>query len=94
MKSILQHEKECLVCHTTRNLHDHHVFEGGTNGNRKMSEKYGMKIWLCAYHHNMSDEGIHFNKELDLKVKKMAQEVFELSHTREEFREIFGKSYL
>lgn len=94
MKSILQTEKECYVCHTTRDLHDHHIFEGGTNGNRKMSEKYGMKIWLCAYHHNMSDEGIHFNKALDMQVKMMAQEKFEETHTRAEFREVFGKSYL
>lgn len=94
MKSILQTEKECYVCHTTWDLHDHHVFEGGTNGNRKMSEKFGLKIYLCAYHHNMSDEGIHFNKELELQVKRMAQEVFEQTHTREEFRKYFGKSIL
>lgn len=94
MKSILQTEKECYVCHTTQNLHEHHVCEGGTNGNRKMSEKYGLKIWLCAYHHNMSDEGIHFNKELDLQVKRMAQEVFEQTHTRAEWRQAFNKSYL
>ena len=42
----------------------------------------------------MSDDGIHFNKELDLRVKRMAQEVFEQTHTREEFRNIFGKSWL
>ena len=94
MKSILQNEKECFVCHTTKDLHCHHVFEGGTNGNRKMSEKWGMKIWLCGFHHNMSDEGIHFNKELELEVKRMAQEVFEQTHTREEFRQAFNKSYL
>ena len=42
----------------------------------------------------MSNQGIHFNKELDTSVKQMAQEIFEETHTREEFREIFGKSYL
>lgn len=92
MKSILQKDRECLVCHTTKDLHEHHVFYG--NANRKMSEKYGLKIWLCGYHHNMSDEGIHFNKSLDLEVKKIAQAEFEKKHTREEFREIFGKSWL
>ena len=94
IKSILQSENECFVCHTTQNLHTHHIFEGGTNGNRKMSEKYNMTIRLCERHHNMSDEGIHYNKALDLRVKQMAQEVFEQTHTRDEFREIFGKSYL
>ena len=92
MKSILQTEKECYVCHTTQNLHEHHVFYN--TANRKQSERTGMKIWLCARHHNMSDDGIHFNKELDLRVKRMAQEVFEQTHTREEFRNIFGKSWL
>lgn len=92
MKSILQEEKECLVCKTTQNLHEHHVFEG--TANRKISEQTGLKIWLCAYHHNMSNDGIHFNKELDLSVKRMAQEKFEETHTREEFRSLFGKSWL
>ena len=68
------------------------VFYG--TANRKLSEKYGCWIYLCAYHHNMSDEGIHFNKELDLKIKKLCQEVFEQNGSREEFMRIFGKNYL
>lgn len=92
MKSIIQTERECYVCGTTRDIHEHHIFEGIAN--RRQSEKYGMKIYLCGRHHNMSNQGIHFNKELDISVKQMAQEIFEQTHTREEFREIFGKSYL
>ena len=92
MKSILQESKQCWVCGKTFDLAEHHVFEG--TARRKQSEKYGMKIWLCHYHHNMSNEGIHFNKELDLAVKRNAQKVFERDHSREEFREIFLKSYL
>ena len=80
------------MCHTTQNLHDHHIFYN--TANRRLSEKFGLKIWLCAAHHNMSDFGIHFDKDLDLKVKQMAQEVFEQDHSRDEFRQIFGKSYL
>lgn len=92
MKSIIQTERECYVCGTTRDIHEHHIFEGIAN--RRQSEKYGMKIFLCGRHHNMSNQGIHFNKELDTAIKQMAQEVFEQTHTREEFRAIFGKSYL
>lgn len=45
--------------------------------------------------HNMSNEGVHFNKELDLKFKRMAQKDFEESHgTREDFIKEFGRSYL
>lgn len=92
MKSIIQTERECYVCGTTQDIHEHHIFEG--TANRRQSEKYGMKIFLCGRHHNMSNQGIHFNKELDISVKQMAQEIFEETHTREEFREIYGKSYL
>lgn len=92
MKSILQESKQCWVCGKTYDLAEHHVFEG--TARRKQSEKYGMKIWLCHYHHNMSDEGIHFNKELDIEVKQMAQRKFEETHTRSEWRQAFNKSWL
>lgn len=98
-KSIIQKEKECFVCRmylgveTKQNLHRHHVFEGTSN--RKQSEKYGMTVWLCAPHHNMSNDGIHFNKVLDLKVKEYAQSIFEANlGNRDDFRRIFGRSYL
>lgn len=91
MISILQTEKECFVCHTTYGLECHHVIGGSAN--RKQSEKYGLKVWLCHEHHR-GNSGVHFNKELDLKIKKIAQSTFEREHTREEFRAIFGKSWL
>lgn len=91
LDSIIQSEKKCFVCGTTYDLHDHHVFGAS---NRKHSEKWGLKIWLCARHHNMSDEGIHFNKDLNLAVKQIAQRKFEEEHTHEEFMSIFGRNYL
>lgn len=93
MESIIQKEKQCLVCGTTYNLHSHHCLHG--TANRKQAEKYGLKVWLCAYHHNMSNEAVHFNKEFDTYLKKLAQVHFEKKHgSREEFRKVFGKSYL
>lgn len=93
MKSVLQKEKKCAVCGTTYNLHDHHIFFGTSN--RKHSETFGLKVWLCAEHHNMSDQGVHFNKALDLHLKKVAQRKFEEIHgTRETFISVFGKNYL
>lgn len=53
-----------------------------------------MKIWLCPEHHNMSDQGIHFNKDLDREVKRQAQLFFELQHGHKKFMEIFGRNYL
>lgn len=93
MKSVVQDRKECFVCHTEQNLHDHHIFFGVAN--RKLSERHGMKVWLCGYHHNLSDEGVHFNKELDQMLKEVAQMAFEKKlGSREEFMQIFGRNYL
>ena len=93
MESVLQEVKECYVCNTTYNLHDHHIIYG--TANRKQSEKYGLKVWLCMYHHTGSNEAVHNNRELDLKLKRIAQEYYEAHYgTRKSFIEIFGKSYL
>lgn len=91
MKSIIQKTKKCWVCGST-SVHEHHIFFGSAN--RKKSEQYGMKVWLCPRHHNMSNQGVHFDKQLDLYLKRYAQLEFEKTHTREEFIEVFGKSYL
>lgn len=91
MQSILQNNKSCFVCGMIQGLHSHHCFFG--NPGRKNSEKYGLKVWLCQRHHTGQD-GIHFNRDMDLWLKKKSQAVFEETHTREEFRRIFGKSYL
>lgn len=92
-RSIISNSPECLVCQTTFNLHKHHIFFG--TANRKLSEKYGCWCFLCADHHNMSDAGVHFNKALDLKLKRYAQEKWENENgTREDFIRTFGKSYL
>ena len=43
----------------------------------------------------MSRNGVHFNQELNLKLKRKCQERWEKKNgSREKFREIFGKSYL
>ena len=85
---------DLYTCYFTRSnlTHRHHVFG---KENKKRSEKYGFIIPLHPSLHNMSNRGVHFNRELDLKVKRMAQEYFE-EHcgTREDFIKEFGKSYL
>jgi hypothetical protein len=92
MESVLQEVKECFVCGTTYNLHSHHIIYGTSN--RKQSEKYGLKVWLCQEHHTGSC-GVHFNRDLDMHLKKLAQKHFEAYiGARNEFRSIFGKSFL
>lgn len=92
MNSIVQGRKQCYVCGTEQCLHMHHIFYGMAN--RRLSDRYGLTVWLCGMHHNLSNEGVHFNKDLDLQIKQVGQRAFERNHTREEFMQIFGKNYL
>jgi len=59
-----------------------------------MSEHFGLWVWLCPYHHNMSTQGVHSDKSLDLKLKRWGQRKFEETHTRAEWHRYFGRSYL
>lgn len=93
-KSIIQDEKRCLLCGSTRELECHHIFGG--NPNRKLSEKYGLKVWLCHDHHNEPPNGVHFNanirQRLQAKAQKIAMNYY--GWTIEQFIKIFGKNYL
>ncbi len=92
MQSILQTEKTCLVCGRTTDIHRHHVFMG--NKQKSLSEKYGLTVNLCGYHHDMSDAGIHFNKELRVSVQSWAQKKFEETYPDLNFLQIFGRNYI
>ena len=93
-KSIIQNNKECYICESTNTLHEHHIFFGK---NRKLAEKYGLKVYLCWEHHE-GTYGVHGREghALDLKLKKIAQTLFMkvYSATKEEFISKFGKSYI
>ena len=96
MKSIIQREKQCLVCGNYQ-VEEHHCIYG--TANRKLSEKYGLKVWLCNRHHTASfyqdkSAAVHFNKVLDKKIKQLAQKSFEYHYPELNFSKIFGKNYL
>lgn len=93
MKSIIQTDKqECYLC-GGRASEEHHVMKGTSN--RKWSEKYGLKVYLCPICHRIGKHAVHNNRETDLRLIQTAQKIFELQvGTREDFRRIFGKSYL
>ncbi len=84
--------RTCLICGTNQNIHRHHVYFG--NGNRKISEKHGFVVDLCGYHHNQSNNGVHFDRNLDLLVKKHVQREYEKNHSRTEFIKLIGRNYL
>ena len=103
MQSIVRGEREdkCIWCGRSGVLHKHHIFGGA---NRKWSEKYGLYVHLCPEHHNMSDSGVHFNKEMMGYFHRLGQDSFEEWYCQEhkaprdkaraEFMKIFGRNYL
>jgi hypothetical protein len=114
MKSILQDKKDCqcYIClhlldkeRRYDDLHEHHIFYG--IGKRKLSERYGLKVMLCPYHHigdiRGNAEAVHFGgRTEDVWLKRRAQRAWEEKNTanpgtetaHDQFREIFGKNYL
>ena len=100
MNSIIQSEQICYLCGACTpfgyydGLESHHCFYGTSN--RKISEKYGLKVWLCGETcHRNGKNAVHRNRETDLLIKRHAQEVYEATYgSRADFIREFGKSYL
>ena len=76
----------CAICRRPA-TDRHHIYEGSR---RQASERAGMVVWLCHDHHM----AIHHDEAANLRMKQAAQREFEKTHTREEFMEIFHKSYI
>lgn len=92
MKSIIDQDPgACLLCGSTWNLEEHHIFCGK---NRKLSEKYGLKIRLCPYCHRDGKAGVHADAKKAEQLHRMGQQAFERRFPEKNFREIFGKNYL
>lgn len=95
IKSVLQKEKVCYICGTTRNLEEHHCIYG--TANRKLSDKRGLVVWLCDVDHRTGNASVHNNPNgpIDTYLKRTAQKYYE-EHigSREEFRREFGKSFI
>lgn len=99
MRSVIQSEKYCFLCGFAipfgcyDGLESHHIFFGS---NRKKSEKYGLKVWLCGETcHRNGKKAVHKNRETDLYLKRIGQEAFESCYgDRADFIREFGKSYI
>lgn len=94
MKSIIQDIKQCYVCGTTSNLHNHHILFGK---NRKKADEDGLTVYLCYYHHEGTD-GVHGLKghELDIRLKQIAQDIW-MKHNNKDTKDFikrYGKNYL
>ena len=92
-KSILQQgDPRCFFCGRLNGLERHHVLGGVAN--RPLSEKYGLWVWCCDFHHRDPKEGVQYNREKGDALKRLAQINFEGKHSHDEWMEIFRKNYL
>ena len=92
-KSIISNLRRCYVCGNTIGIHKHHIYGGA---NRQISEREGCWVYLCGPHHNLSSAGIHFDPKFNLEMKEMCQNIWmeKNGKTPEDFRALFGKSYV
>ena len=99
MKSIMQdNDGTCYLCikmnrdYRRKITEEHHCIFG--TGNRKLSEKYGLKVRLCIMHHREGKEAVHQNSTNARILQKDAQRAFEKHYPNLDFRKIFGINYL
>ena len=84
---------KCIICDKSP-INKHEVFYGR---NRQNSIKYGLVIPLCTqeHHNQIASKGIHFDKELNLYWRKIAQKKWIQKYgTIEEFQNIFRDNVL
>ena len=75
-------------------LEQHHIFGGA---NRAKSEKYNLVVYLCGNRcHREGPQAAHRNSRTQEKLHIAGQlkAMREQGWTEEEFRKVFGKSYL
>lgn len=77
--------------HSRKTIQEHHVIYG--TANRRLSEKYGLKVYLCLYHHEEGPEAVHKNAKMSLILKIQAQRAFQKKFPALDWMKIFGKNY-
>ena len=91
MDSIINKNKRCYLCGSENWIESHHIFNGA---DRKKSEKYGLKVYLCHNCHNEPPNGVHHNAENNRALKEIGQRAFEEKFSALSFIKIFGRNYL
>lgn len=104
MSKSIMHDKKDGTCYLCMKLHDdysrkpvlqeHHVIFG--RGLRRLSEHYGLKVYLCIPHHlyEGGTEAVHRNVEVRRFLDAEGQRAFEKTYPHLVFSEIFGKNVL
>ena len=104
MKSIMQADDDtCYLCKLLegndwpQQTEEHHAIFG--TGMRPMSEKFGLKVYLCLRHHRTSKVAVHMNHDMARLVQAHAQRAYERERARgnkkfeKSFFEVFGRNY-
>lgn len=104
MAKSIMHRKQDGTCYLCMKLHgddsrktvlqEHHVMYG--NGIRRLSERYGLKVYLCFNHHTYDggEEAVHRNNKIRRCLEEDAQRAFEKTYPHLVFKDIFGKNVL
>lgn len=83
-KSIMQEKSggECYLCDLFLGIdspadsrEEHHVMHG--TANRRLAEHYGLKVYLCPWHHRNGPQAVHRCRQTDILLKQAAQRAFE-----------------
>lgn len=89
-KSIVVDDmNHCIKCGSSH-VETHHIFGGP---NRKWSDKFGLIVPLCNYHHTGSGEAVHFNKDFMDELHAIGQVKFEQEYPELNFMYYFGRNY-
>lgn len=103
-KNIIQDKKECYLCRMkadeldyygalpSTGLHRHHIIFG--SGNRRLSEMYGLWVYLCPDHHEFGPDAVHSCRATRELLSKAAQEAFEETYSHDEWMSAFGKNWI
>lgn len=94
-KSIMVTEKGvCFLCGKHCYTEEHHVYEG--SGRRKLSGKYGLKVYLCPWCHRLAKDSVHQDAEkaIALKAQVQIRAMHVYGWTVEQFRKLFRKNYI
>ena len=100
-RSIMQDKSggECYLCKRLLGIdtpaacrEEPHAMPG--TANRKLAEHYGLKVYLCPYHHRNGPEAVHMCQRTDLLLKQAAQRIFEQKYNHKKWMEVFNKNYL
>ena len=102
MAKSIMHDKQdrtCYLCmmlngdYATRSgLQEHHVIEG--TAGRRLSERWGLKVYLCLQHHTSGSQAAHNNAVISRLLQQRAQEIFEKQYSHQLWMQVFGRNYI